>query len=84
MVARRPLRVEELAEFLVFKSGEGGSLTFEEDWRPEDLRDKVLSTCSSLITVVNVYGSPVIQFSHFPVKEYLISNRIAEGRVFRN
>jgi hypothetical protein len=49
----------------------------------KSLRDMVLSTCSSLITVVNVYGSPVIQFSHFPVKEYLISNHIAEGRVSR-
>ena len=83
VVARRPLRVEELAEFLAFKSGEGGRLTFEEDWRPEDPRDTVLSTCSSLIAIVNVDGSPEIQFSHFSVKEYLTSNRIAEGRVSR-
>ena len=81
VVARRPLRVEELAGFLAFKSEEGGSLTFEEDWRPENPRDMVLLTCSSLITVVNVDDSPVIQFSHFSVKEYLISNRIAKGRV---
>ena len=83
VVACRPLRVEELAEFLAFKSGEGGRLTFEEDWRPEDPRDTVLSTCSSLITVVNVNGSAVIQFSHFSVKEYLTSTRIAEGCVSR-
>jgi ankyrin repeat protein len=83
VAARRPLRVEELAEFLAFKSGEGGSLTFEEDWRPEDPRDTVLSTCSSLITVVIVDDSPVLQFSHFSVKEYLTSTRIAEGRVSR-
>jgi hypothetical protein len=83
VVARRPLRVEELAEFLAFKSGEGGSLTFQEDWRPEDPRDTVLSTCSSLITVVIVDDSAVIQFSHFSVKEYLTSTRIAEGRVSR-
>jgi ankyrin repeat protein len=81
VVARRPLRVEELAEFLAFKSGEGGRLTFEEDWRPEDPRETVLSTCSSLIAIVNVDGSPVMQFSHFSVKEYLTSNRITEGRV---
>ncbi len=81
VVAQRPLRVEELAEFLAFKSGEGGSLTFEEDWRPEDPRDTVLSTCSSLIAIVNVDDSQVIQFSHFSVKEYLTSIRIAEGRV---
>jgi hypothetical protein len=83
VVARRPLRVEELAEFLAIKSGEEGRLTFQEDWRPCDPRDTVLSTCSSLITVVNVKGSPVIQFSHFSVKEYLTSTRIAEGPVSR-
>jgi len=83
VVARRPLRVEELAEFLAFKCGEGGSLTFEEDWRPEDPRDTVLSTCSSLIAIVDIDGSPVMQFSHFSVKEYLTSSRIAEGRVSR-
>ena len=83
VVARRPLRVEELAEFFAFKLEAGGSLTFEGDWRPENARDTVLSTCSSLITIVDVEGSPVIQFSHFSVKEYLTSNRIAEGRVSR-
>ena len=83
VVARRPLRVEELAEFLAFKSEAGGSLTFEGNWRPENPRDAVLSTCSSLIAVVDVEGSSVIQFSHFSVKEYLTSNRIAEGHVSR-
>ena len=79
VVARRPLRVEELAEFLAFKSERGGSLTFERNWLPENARDTVLSTCSSLIAIVNVDDSPVIQFSHFSVKEYLTSSRIAEG-----
>jgi hypothetical protein len=85
VVARRPLRVEELAEFLAFKSETGGNLTFEGNWRPENPRDTVLSTCSSLIAIVIAEGSesPVIQFSHFSVKEYLTSNRIAEGRVSR-
>ena len=83
VVARRPLRVEELAEFLAFKLEAGGSLTFEGDWRPENARDTVLSTCSSLITIVDVEDSPVIQFSHFSIKEYLTSNRIAEGPVSR-
>ena len=46
VVARRPLRVEELAEFLTFKS-EGGSPIFQWDWRPENSRDTALSTCSS-------------------------------------
>ena len=83
VVARRPLLVEELAGFLTFKYEEGGSLEFEGNWRPENPRDMVLFTCSSLVTIVNVDGSPVIQFSHFSVKEYLTSNRIAKGRVSR-
>jgi ankyrin repeat protein len=84
-VARRPLLVEELAEFLAFKSETGGNLTFEGNWRPENPKDTVLSTCSSLIAIVNVEGSesPVMQFSHFSVKEYLTSTRISEGRVSR-
>jgi ankyrin repeat protein len=82
VVARRPLRVEELAEFLAFKAEKEG-LTFEGSWRPEDSRDMVLSTCSSLVTVIIVDGSPVMQFSHFSVKEYLTSNRILVGRVSR-
>ena len=63
VVARRPLRVEELAEIFAFKSKPGGSLTFEGNWRPENPRDMVLSTCSSLIAVVNVDGWPMTQFS---------------------
>jgi ankyrin repeat protein len=83
VVARRPLHVEELAGFLTFKSEEGGNFTFEENWWPENPRAMVLFTCSSLIAVVIVNGLPVIQFSHFSVKEYLTSNRIAKGRVSR-
>ena len=83
VVACRPLRVEELAEFLAFKSETGGSLTFQGDWQPENPREMVLSTCSSLVVVVNVDGSAVMQFSHFSVKEYLTSSRISVGRVSR-
>jgi hypothetical protein len=39
----------------------------------------VLSACSSLITIVNVDGSPVVQFSHFSVKEFLMSSRLANA-----
>jgi ankyrin repeat protein len=81
--AIRPLRVEELAEFLTFDFEAGGSPIFRADWRSEDPRDTVLSTCSALISIVNADGWPVVQFSHFSVKEYLISSRILEGRVSR-
>ena len=83
VVARRPLRVEELAEFLALKSEAGGSLVFDGNWQSENPRDMVLSTCSSLVAIINVDGIPVIQFSHYSVKEYLTSTRIAKGRVSR-
>ncbi|KAH9083702.1 hypothetical protein EDB83DRAFT_38370 [Lactarius deliciosus] len=83
-VASRPLRVEELAEFLAFDfDGDDNNLKFDADWRPDDPDHAVLSTCSSLISVVNVEGAPVVQFSHFSVKEFLTSGRIARGRISR-
>ena len=82
-VASRPLRVEELAEFLAFDFDEGENPRFDASWRPEDPNEAILSTCSSLIAVVNVSNTTVVQFSHFSVKEFLTSNRIARGRVSR-
>src|SRR6266852_5059875 len=76
-VASRPLRVEELAELLAFDFEAGPIPKFYEDWRLEDPVDVVLSACSSLLAVVDVEGPPVIQFSHFSVKEFLTSTRLA-------
>jgi len=76
--ASRPLRVKELAEFLAFDFETRSTPTFLVDWRPEDPENAVISTCSSLLTVVNVDDSPVIQFTHFSVKEYLTSARLAK------
>ena len=36
-----------------------------------------MSVCSSLITIVDREGSQVVQFSHFSVKEFLTSGRLA-------
>ena len=47
------------------------------DWRWEDKEEAVLSACSSLVTVIINNGSRVVQFSHFSVKEFLTSNRLA-------
>ena len=80
-VASRPLRVEELAELLAFDFEAGTIPKFHEGWRLEDPVDAVLSTCSSLLAIVDG-GYPfgkVIQFSHFSVKEYLTSARISEA-----
>jgi len=77
-VASRPLRAEELAEFLAFDVKAGPIPKFRGDWRLEDPLGAVLSTCSTLLALVNVNDSPVIQFSHFSVKEFLTSTRFAE------
>jgi hypothetical protein len=66
-----PLRVEKLAEFLPFGFKAGLIPKFHEDWRPEDPMESVLSTCSTLLAVINVDDLPVIQLSHFLVKEFL-------------
>ena len=76
--ASRPLRADELAGFLAFDFEAGPIPTFLADWLPEDPTHTILSTCSSLLAVVVVDGSPVLQFAHFSVKEYLTSARLAE------
>jgi ankyrin repeat protein len=81
-VAARPLRVEELAELLAFDfqaTKERGIPTLKEDWRWNDQEAAVLSTCSSLIAIVRDGYSQVVQFSHFSVKEYLTSPRLARS-----
>jgi hypothetical protein len=73
-----PLRVEELAEILAFDFKEGPIPKFREDWRLEDPVEALLSTCSTLLCRVNTKNYQVIQFSHFSVKEFLMSSRFAE------
>jgi ankyrin repeat protein len=79
-VAIRPLRLEELAEILAldFEEANGATPKLNKNWRWEDRQQAVLSTCSSLITVIG--DSRVIQFSHFSVKEFLTSDRLATSR----
>jgi ankyrin repeat protein len=81
-VANRPLSVSELAEILAFdfEEAKGGIPQLNLNWRWEDHEQAVLSTCSSLVTVVPNDGSPVVQFSHFSVKEFLMSDRLATSR----
>ena len=102
VVAIRPLRVQELAEVFAvdFDAGEG-TARLNLSWRWEDHEQALLSSCSSLISIVeNVAvdsdahsdpgvnshsgkveiqndGSLVVQFSHFSVKEFLTSPRLA-------
>jgi ankyrin repeat protein len=129
-VASRPLRVEELAELLAFDFKAVPIPKFHESWRMKNPVDAVLSTCSSLLTIIdggslsetvndetpseavggshsrsgsdfdfklynripsNAYedeffpegaddgyrSGKVIQFSHYSVKEFLTSPRLA-------
>ena len=79
-VAIRPLRVEELAEVLAVDfdaARNGGIPNVKPDWRWADQHQAVLSTCSSLIAIVDHGDSQVVQFSHFSVKEFLTSDRLA-------
>jgi len=84
-VAVRPLRVAELAEVLAVDFGPGTASGGETsklntDWRWDDQEQAVLSTCSSLIAVVDDGdGDQVVQFSHFSVKEFLTSPRLADS-----
>ncbi|KAH8980421.1 ankyrin repeat-containing domain protein [Lactarius akahatsu] len=79
-VARRPLRVEELAEILALDfSAKEEIPELKENWRWKDQQDAVLSTCSSLISVVSDRFGPVVQFSHFSVQEFLTSDRLASS-----
>jgi hypothetical protein len=80
-VASRPLHVEELAEILAFDFKAGPIPKFCENWRLEDPLEAVLSTCSTLLVLIhdNHFDNfPVVQFSHFSVKEFLTSARFAE------
>jgi ankyrin repeat protein len=81
-VALRPLRVEELAEVLAIDFNaptHGGIPQLNPNWRWADHHQAVLSTCSSLIAIVDDGDSKVVQFSHFSVKEYLTSDRLARS-----
>jgi ankyrin repeat protein len=80
-VASRPLRVQELAELLAFDFNTRPIPKFHEGWRLGDPVDAVLSTCSSFLAIVDGgsrFGK-VIQFSHFSVKEFLTSTRLADA-----
>ena len=78
-VASRPLRVEELAQILGFDFVAGSIPIFHDGFLLYDPVDAVLSATSSLLSIVDFDGSPVIQFSHFSVKEFLTSSRLAES-----
>ena len=81
-VASHPLHVNELAQFLSFDFEAKSTPTFRNDRHLEDPARTVLSTCSSLLSVVQPegYKTPIVQFAHFSAQEYLMSARLAESK----
>ena len=76
VAAIRPLRVEELAEIFAIEFDPNEATNLVEGWRPENPEGAVLSACSSLITIINIRGSKIVQFSHISVKDYMTSDRL--------
>ncbi len=76
-VSIRPLRVEELAEILAIRFGKAVSPIFNAAWHPANAEEAVMSACSSLISVIDTGDHQIVEFSHFSVKEYLTSERLA-------
>ena len=67
-VALRPLHAEELAEISAIEfntPSRGGIPQLNPNWRWVDQHQAVLSTCSSLIAIIDNGDSRVVQFSHF-------------------
>ena len=79
VVSKRPLRVEELAEIFAIRPSVETIPTFDASLRPVNPEEFVLSACSTLVAVINVNDQKIVQFSHFSVREYLTSDRIADS-----
>ena len=80
----QPLRVEELAEVFAidFDLDTVTAPYLMEAWRPENPEEAILSTCSTLISVIDDHdGFKIVQFSHFSVKEFLISDRLRTSEI---
>jgi len=81
-VSSRPLRVEELAEVFAINFDEemSGIPSFDPSWRDPNAETAILSACSTLVAIVDdARRGKIVQFSHFSVKEYLASDRIANA-----
>jgi ankyrin repeat protein len=80
IVAIRPLQVEELAEVLAVDFDDvEGIPKLNPNWRWEDDEQALLTSCSSLIAIIETEDSRIVQFSHFSVKEFLTSTRLADS-----
>ena len=85
--SRRPLRVKELAEILAVQF-DTTIPRLDTSLRPRDPDEAVLSACSTLVVITIGYNDydydhdhypRLVQFSHYSVKEFLTSERLANS-----
>ena len=92
--SRRPLRIKELAEVLAIQF-DTAIPALNTRFRPGDAEEAILLACSTLVITIKLGGfrnldpydydwdypshSRVVQFSHYSVKEFLISERLAKS-----
>ncbi|KAJ7900820.1 Pfs, NACHT and ankyrin domain protein [Mycena leptocephala] len=69
----RSLHVEELAQVLAIRFTSDASATFEEDCVEADPAVAISRVCLSLVHITPV---GIVQFAHFSVKEFFLSERI--------
>ncbi|KAF8217589.1 ankyrin repeat-containing domain protein [Mycena galopus ATCC 62051] len=69
----RPLHIEELSQVLAIKFTSNSSATFEEDYIEPDPKQAILRVCLSL---VHITPDETLQFAHFSVKEFFMSEGI--------
>ncbi|KAF8143221.1 hypothetical protein K438DRAFT_1876563 [Mycena galopus ATCC 62051] len=74
----RPLKVEELVQVLAIKSTEDANATFESPFKSDDPMQAITLVCRSLVQIT---PDGTVQFAHFTVKEFLMSNRIRSASV---
>jgi hypothetical protein len=79
-VAVRPLRVQELAEILAIDFGVDKGIP-KRKFAVAGSGTAVLTACSSLIDAIDLRNSRMVQFSHYSVKEFLTSDRLAASTV---
>jgi ankyrin repeat protein len=84
--SRRPLYVKELAEVIAVKFDAGRIPRLNVNLRPGDADEAVLSACSTLVAIIKPDGNTlynnvdrVVQFSHYSIKEFLTSERLANS-----
>jgi len=70
--AVHPLHIAELAEVLTVNFNDTEEIPrLKPDWWWEEQELAFLLACLSLIAIIEIGGSQVVQFSHFSVKEFL-------------